>query len=379
MLRIRERINTWPGFVDLFSNLVIILIFLLIVFVFLWTTTNVFNHAGGGKKVVELRRENAVLTGQLQEKASDEAEARNLLLMARDALTNLEQNQENLQQDLEALVDENSELGQMIDSKNDMLEKLIGDYERALRESQGESVRMMAVVHELTAQLRALEQQEDIANSELELQKQSLMAELSRMNELLAESESRAAEKEVYYVELSGRLNKALADKVAELNALQDKKSAMAEYQSEFFKAIRGALSDVRGVDVSSDRFLIPSDILFGSGSFSISPEGQRQLRLIAGVIMELEEKIPTDISWIIRVDGHTDKKPVIPGTTAFRNNTQLSLLRATAVVRELVNAGVSRRRLVPSGFGELHPLELGNGPAELQRNRRIELRLTNP
>ena len=135
----------------------------------------------------------------------------------------------------------------------------------------------------------------------------------------------------------------------------------------------------MRSVDVSSDRFLIPSDILFGSGSFTVSPEGQKQLRLIAGVIMELEAKIPSDINWIIRVDGHTDKKPVIPGTTAFRNNTQLSLLRATAVVRELVNAGVSRRRLVPSGFGELHPLELGTNPADLQRNRRIELRLTNP
>ena len=91
-----------------------------------------------------------------------------------------------------------------------------------------------------------------------------------------------------------------------------------------------------------------------------------------------MENQIPTDIDWIIRVDGHTDKKPVMTGTQGYKNNTELSLLRATAVANELANAGVSKRRLIPSGFGDLHPVELGSDAKSLQKNRRIELQLTN-
>jgi len=393
MLRIRERINTWPGFVDLFSNLVIILIFLLIVFVFLWTTTNVFNTASGAKKIATLQRANAEKTEMLKQLTNDENEARSLLIMARDALTDLEKTQVSLKQNLATLSDENALLGQQIASKNDMLEKLIGDYERALREMQSDGIHMTATIKELESQLRAesaakaemVDQltemlttagfQDEHAINELEMQKQSLLAELQRMNDLLTASEARAEENEIYYVELSNRLNKALADKIAELNELNN----MSEYQSEFYSAIRSALAGMRGVDVSGDRFVIPSDILFPSGSFTLSPEGKKQLTIIANIIKEMEGKIPTEINWIVRIDGHTDKKPVIPGTPGYKNNLELSLLRARAVVNELAKTGVSKRRLVPSGFGEMYPMTPGTTPADLQKNRRIELRLTNP
>ena len=92
----------------------------------------------------------------------------------------------------------------------------------------------------------------------------------------------------------------------------------------------------------------------------------------------DMETKIPTDIDWIIRIDGHTDNKKVIPGTCNYKDNTELSLLRATAVADELARAGVSKRRLIPSGFGEMHPVALGNDTNSLQKNRRIELQLTN-
>ena len=95
-------------------------------------------------------------------------------------------------------------------------------------------------------------------------------------------------------------------------------------------------------------------------------------------MIKNLENEIPSDVKWIIRVDGHTDNKAVIPGTRGYRNNMQLSLLRATAVVDELSRGGVNRTRLLPSGFGDLHPFAPGNTAADLQKNRRIELQLTN-
>ncbi|MCL2537898.1 MAG: OmpA family protein [Alphaproteobacteria bacterium] len=400
MLRIRERTNSWPGFVDLFSNLVIILIFLLIVFVFLWTTTTVFNSAGGSKKFAEMRRVNAMQTEQLAQLSADENEARSLLLAARGALEELDAGKQALQTDLASLRDQNDLLGDQIASKNSMLEKLVSDYESALADAMADSVRKTALFLEQEAQLAELEsilvEQEDhlanmesrlelnekisdIAESELALQRDALMAEITRMNELLTASEARSLEQETAYAALSERLNKALADKVAEMAALEAKRDQLSEYQSQFFSQVRMALANTRGVEMSGDRFVISSDILFPSGAFNLSPEGKNQLRIIAHVMLELEEKIPSDVAWIIRVDGHTDRKPVIAGTRQFRNNTELSLLRAQAVVNELVREGVSRRRLVPTGFGELFPVELGNDAASLQKNRRIELRLTNP
>ena len=150
---------------------------------------------------------------------------------------------------------------------------------------------------------------------------------------------------------MSARLNKALADKVAELNKV-------SQYQSAFYRAIKDALGDRTTVQPDGDRFIVSSDILFSSGSYTLSPEGKNQLRLIANVIKDLEHKIPSDVNWIIRVDGHTDNKPVIAGTRGYKNNVELSLLRATAVANELARDGVSKRRLVPSGFGEMHPVE---------------------
>ena len=186
----------------------------------------------------------------------------------------------------------------------------------------------------------------------------------------MEKAEELAKQKEVEYTAMSDRLNKALADKVAELNT-------MSQYQSAFYRDVKNALGDRTTIKQEGDRFIVSSDILFRSGSYRISDDGKKQLKLLANIIKDFEEKIPTDIDWIIRVDGHTDSKAVVSGTP-YKDNMQLSLLRATAVTNELVKNGVSKRRLVPSGFGELHPIALGNDKDSLQKNRRIELQLTN-
>ena len=137
-------------------------------------------------------------------------------------------------------------------------------------------------------------------------------------------------------------------------------------------------MGDRTSIQPDGDRFIVSSDILFPSGGYKIGPKGKEQLRLIANVIKDMENQIPTDINWIIRVDGHTDNRAVIAGTRAYKNNMQLSFLRATAVADELEKNGVSRRRLLPSGFGDTAPVALGDDAASLQQNRRIELQLTN-
>lgn len=366
-IRFRNQTNAWPGFVDLFSNLVIILIFLLIVFVFLWTTTSVFNKSSGIKTVAQLKQANAEQAQTIQQMTADEQEAKRLLILARAELENLENS--------------NAELTTELEEIDLSIEDLVTAYESKVMELQAQGQDMQKMVAELSQQLNQanldkqkateLEQERRALQSEMEAQRMSLQEQLAKLQASLDAAEEKANAKEIQYVEMSTRLNKALADKVAELNAV-------AQYQSEFYKAIKLALGDRTTIQPDGDRFIVSSDILFPSGSYTLSLEGKNQLRAIAGVIKGLEAKIPSDVNWIIRVDGHTDKQPVVPGTRGYKNNTELSLLRATAVVDALAEAGVSRRRLLPSGFGDMHPVELGNSPDALQKNRRIELQLTN-
>lgn len=352
--RYRKQTNAWPGFVDLFSNLVIILIFLLIMFVFLWTTTSVFNKNTGVRTVNELKQVNAEQAEQIQEMKEYKQNADKLLLMARDELESVDKGTEDLitayegrLNDLQADIDElTQQLNQMIVSKQN--------------------------ADAIEAERKKLQDDMGMQRATLSQQLAELQAALTVAEAKVAEQEMKVAEQEAKYVEMSSKLNKALADKVAELND-------MSRYQSDFYRAVKVALGDdVSALQVDGDRFIINSDILFNSGSYKISSQGKQQLKVIAGIIKDMETKIPSDVNWIVRVDGHTDNKQVISGTRAYKNNMQLSMLRASAVVEELVKDGVSKLRLLPSGFGDMFPVSTGTDANSLRQNRRIELQLTN-
>lgn len=353
-IRFKDKTNAWPGFVDLFSNLVIILIFLLIVFVFLWTTTSVFNKNTGAKRVAELTQTNQEQAEQIEQMTVDKQEAEQLLLAARDALLNQETNQQNLanayEDQVAKLTMQQEELAKQIASLTEQLQ--------------------LAVAEKQTLSEQGAEDRQDILD-QANLEIDELNARINELESALIAAENAAKQKEIEYTEMSNRLNKALAEKVAELNSL-------AQYQSEFYKQVKIALGDNNSVKTDGDRFIISSDILFSSGSFKVSADGKSQLKILANLIKDLEQKIPEDIDWIIRIDGHTDNKAVIPGTTAYWNNMQLSLLRAASVADELRRNGVSRTKLIPTGFGDMYPIATGKDAASLQKNRRIELQLTN-
>lgn len=394
-LNFRNKPNTWPAFVDLFSNLVIILIFLLIVFVFLWTTTSVFNKKAGVRTIADLKQMNAEQTAQIKQMNADNEEAMRLLIQARAELLS---NQDEIDSQNLSMIDiinayenevskvkasddaarrEVSALREQLEQTIAIKEQL-AELEQQRRELQEQMQKQVDVQQELIAlqesemtaqQNQIATQLEKMTAQETEMAKYT--AELQRLNAALGAADQELLAQQVKYIEMSNNLNKALADKVAEL---QD----MREYQSEFYRAVKIALGDTESVEADGDRFIVQSDILFPTGSYKLSTAGKKQLHAIADVIKEMETKIPSDIDWIIRVDGHTDNKPVVAGNRAYSNNMQLSLLRATAVVNELVHDGVLKKRLVPSGFGDMYPFAPNTDATNMQKNRRIELKLTN-
>ncbi|MBO7559545.1 MAG: OmpA family protein [Alphaproteobacteria bacterium] len=373
-LNFRNKPNTWPAFVDLFSNLVIILIFLLIVFVFLWTTTSVFNKKAGVQTIADLKQINAAQVAQINQMNADNEEAMRLLIQARAELLS---NQDEIDSQNLSMID-------VINAYENEVSKVKASDDAARREvaSLREQLEQANAVKEQLAELEKqrrelqdkMQKQVDVQQELIGLQESEMAkytAELERLNAALGAADQELLSQQAKYIEMSNSLNKALADKVAEL---QD----MREYQSEFYRAVKIALGDTESVTADGDRFIVQSDILFPTGSYRLSDAGKKQLKIISDVIRDMEKKIPSDIEWIIRVDGHTDNKPVVPGNRAYSNNMELSLLRATAVVNELVRDGVARKRLVPTGFGDMYPFAPNTDKANMQKNRRIELKLTN-
>lgn len=387
-LNFRNKPNTWPAFVDLFSNLVIILIFLLIVFVFLWTTTSVFNKKAGVQTIADLKQINAAQVAQINQMNADNEEAMRLLIQARAELLS---NQDEIDSQNLSMIDvinayenevskvkasddaarrEVASLREQLEQANAIKEQL-AELEKQRRELQEQMQKQVNVQQELIGlQETEMNAQAEKLNA-LESEMAKYTAELERLNAALGAADQELLSQQAKYIEMSNNLNKALADKVAEL---QD----MREYQSEFYRAVKIALGDTESVMADGDRFIVQSDILFPTGSYRLSDAGKKQLKLVSDVIKDMEKKIPSDIEWIIRVDGHTDNKPVVPGNRAYSNNMELSLLRATAVVNELVRDGVARKRLVPTGFGDMYPFAPNTDKANMQKNRRIELKLTN-
>ena len=199
----------------------------------------------------------------------------------------------------------------------------------------------------------------------LNLQIAALRQQLARIEAALEASEREAEEKGIQIVNLAQRLNAALASKVQEL----------ASFRSEFFGRLRQALGNRSDVRIVGDRFVFQSEVLFPSGQATLQPGGREQIDKLAATIKEISVKIPADIDWVLRVDGHTDRIPI--ATPAYPSNWELSTGRAVAVVKYLIERGVPAARLAATGFGEFQPIDTGNTVAAFRRNRRIEFKLT--
>jgi chemotaxis protein MotB len=267
-------------------------------------------------------------------------------------------------------------------SKKESVEDSLAALQATLTDKDKENQRLTGLLgaasgQSLGAEARAkglaasLDEQKKITNDALakvEMLNQQLAAlrlQLNSLQEALEASEAKDKESQAKIADLGQRLNVALAKKVQELN----------RYRSDFFGKLKEALGNRPDFQIVGDRFVFPSDVLFDSGSDVLKPEAATQLEKLASALVELEGQIPPDIAWVMRVDGHTDIKPI--ATPEFPSNWELSSARAISVVRYLMQLGVPANRLVAAGFGEFQPIDAGEDDDALRKNRRIELKLT--
>ena len=161
-------------------------------------------------------------------------------------------------------------------------------------------------------------------------------------------------------------LNSALARKVEELQ----------RFKSEFFGRVRELIKERPEIRVVGDRFVFQSEVLFSTGSVEIGPKGQLEMVRLAATLMEIEKSLPTDIDWILQIEGHTDNLPVKNGQI-YKDNWELSTKRALSVLRYLIKQGIKPSRLSASGYGSFQPVDKKNNPQARKKNRRIEMKIT--
>jgi chemotaxis protein MotB len=209
----------------------------------------------------------------------------------------------------------------------------------------------------------------DSARAQLALfnqQVDQLKAQLASVAKALDMQEQQGRDKDAQIANLGQKLNAALAAKVEELQ----------QYRSEFFGKLRTLLENRSGIQVVGDRFVFQSEVLFPVGSADLTQAGVGQMTTLAITIKEIAAEIPSDVHWVLRVDGHTDPQPVKGG--AFASNWELSAARAITVVKLLIADGVPADHLAATGFGEYQPFAPGDTPDAYAKDRRIELRLTD-
>jgi chemotaxis protein MotB len=325
----------WPGFVDMLSTLLLVVIFLLSLFML----TNYFVTTQSSGKDTLLNQLNMQLA-QLTE----------LLALERSKKQSLEDSLAALQATLSDQQAEHARLSALLEeqgTETDTAETRASRLSRELAEQKGITNDALAKVEVLNQQLAALRRQ------------------LAALQEALDAAEEKDRESQVKIADLGKRLNIALARKVQEL----------ARYRSDFFGRLREILGDREDIRVVGDRFVFQSEVLFDSGSAELKPNAEPQLDKLAGALKQLETEIPDDIPWVLRVDGHTDINPIT--TADFESNWELSSERAISVVKYLIREGVPPNRLVAAGFGEYAPLDPATTPDAFRKNRRIELKLT--
>jgi len=333
--RRRVEANYWPGFVDALSSLLLVIIFMLSLFML----TQFFlgqELQGRDTALARLNSQIAELTESLQLERGNADDLNNQIAQLTATLGSAQAQNASLSSQLAGI-------GTGLDGKDEAIAGLQSD----LLEAQSLSDEANAQVALLNQQLAALRTQ------------------IGALENALEASESRDTQSRTQIADLGRRLNVALAQRVQDL----------ARYRSDFFGRLREILEGRADVRVVGDRFVFQSEVLFDPGQADVQAGGLPDLDALADAILQLEQEIPPDINWVLRIDGHTDARPI--ANARFPSNWELSAARAISVAQYLVTRGVSPNRLVAAGFGEFTPLDPGTTDEAYRRNRRIEFKLT--
>jgi chemotaxis protein MotB len=418
--RISSPITAWPGYVDVLSALLMVVIFVLMIFVVAQFLLNEVLYGQKNELAIlhDQVSELAELLGLEKEKSShlntevsrlsdaiiglsedreelmsqvakdsvqskkDRARIKQQMLTLgslNEDIQTLTQVKDILEQKVAALAVSLSDRGYQVsvlrDRSKALAARLVDKTEMtvlAQEKIEEQDIRIQALSVVLESQKEAVAQEKKLSASAraevafLSDQITKLQAQLRMISQALALTKTREHQKDEKIAELGKQLNIALARKVNELQ----------KYRSEFFGRLQKILGNNPAVAIQGDRFVLQAGLLFESGSSNLGAQGRRHLTTLASTLLQISRKIPNEINWILRIDGHTDRVPI--NNEEFASNWELSAARAVSVVRFLSQRGIPEKRMAAAGFSKYHPIDTTDTPAAYRKNRRIEIKLTS-
>jgi len=368
---------TWPGFVDALATLLMVIIFVLMVFVLIQVNL-AYRVSGQDATLGEMRQQLASLGELLNIERRASADLAANLAQITSQLGASNANREELQAqlvdvqaslrarvaDIDRLTAKETDTQAALSAARASLQKRLG----ALQLAEGQLAMAQAQNQSANDKIKVLEAETTASKAEVLQLTNTLAALRLRIEELtglIAEMDRQALRDKVAIANLGKSLNNALANRVQELQ----------RFRSEFFGRLRDVLKGRDDVEIVGDRFVFQSEVLFAQGQAKIGLDGQKQLAKLAVALADIANKIPSDINWVLQVDGHTDDVPIRAGR--YADNWDLSTERALSVVRYLNQQGLPANRLAAAGYGEYQPLDSADTEDARRKNRRIELKIT--
>ena len=377
-LRRRRPLEIWPAFVDATSSLLLVVVFALLLAV-LGQLALGTALAGRDEALASLGMRISKLAEILSLEQAETTRLEQLLAVRTASLTEsqarISEQQQTIRDQTAVLAERDLKLGALRDRLSDQ----IGLSETLQRDIEALTALRDQIRAELEQQIAAREDIRQQLQTESALNLDNL-AQIALLNKQLGEfrqqlaalagaleiAEQEITDRQIVIEDLGQRLNTALASKARQLQ----------RYRSEFFGRLSEALGQYPDIRIEGDRFILPSELLFESGSDQLGAEGRQQVARLARTLNEIAAIIPADIDWILRVDGHTDRRPI--NSERFQSNWELSAARAISLVRQMAENGVPLARMAAAGFAEYHPADPAETAAAYARNRRIELKLTS-
>ena len=345
------QVNIWPGFVDAITTLLLVFVFLLAIFMISQTFLTQ-SISGKDAALQSLKTQLQKLDADLEKNLGKNKKLSELIATLNKQIEILNLEQTNLQTEL--LDKENLNKKYQLNTKN--LEKKIA----ALFEELGIEKLNLKSERQISKKL-------NLEMSELNYTIQQLNNKLSEIDQALSLSLVDVETKDTEIENLKVKLDLALKEKIGELS----------EYRSEFFGRLKEILKNQKEINIVGDRFVLQSEILFKSGSAEIGEKGKAKLSEISNLLKSITKKIPSKINWIIQVEGHTDNVPI--SNNEYPSNWELSVARAIAVARIMIENDIEPNRINVAGYGEFRPLVKNDDETSRNKNRRIELKLTQP
>ena len=370
-IRKKQLDYTWPGFVDALSSLLMVIIFVLMIFVISQFFISQ-KMSGQDEALIKLKKNLTELSELLSLERGTTSELTSQLSVLEEKIIVIK---EELIKEKEITKQYQEEIR---GTKNIIAlnESEINELKIALEEKIKNTTQLRNEVSDLDKQVNKkileIQSKDKILKANKEEVNQlisttlKLKNKLTQLQTLLSAYKAKDKKENVKTLNLGKDVNSALARRVEELE----------KFKSDFFGRVKELIKGRKEIRVVGDRFVFQSEVLFSLGSEELGVEGQLEMQKLATTLMEIEKSLPTDIDWILQIEGHTDSLPVKKGQT-YRDNWELSTKRALSVLRFLIKQGIDPNRLSASGYGSFQPIDKKNTKSARMKNRRIEMKIT--